>query len=132
MVKVSESTNRTLKSAFDLNREVENRWNGRVRSKVDEHADTDVEEFITEAKNEWMLADKHQLQGGIGITQNNIRLVEDTFDIVFVDIQEKVNRVHFFAQDQLSLGALFEQMIEETLNGVRYKTHACQLISCTS
>lgn len=94
-----------LKSAFDLNREVENRWNGRVRSKVDEHADTDVEEFITEAKNEWMLSDKHQLQGGIGITQNTIRLVEDTFDIVFVDIQEKVNRLHFFAQDQLSLGA---------------------------
>lgn len=94
-----------LKSAYDLNRDVENRWNGKVRSRKDEHADTDVEEFITEAKNEWMLSDKHQFQAGMGITQNTIRLVEDTFDVVFVDIQEKVNRLHFFAQDQVSLGA---------------------------
>ncbi len=93
-----------LKSTYDLNRRVENRWNGRIRSKVDEHADTDVEEFSTEAKNEWRLTDTHQLQAGIGITQNSIRLVEDTFDIVFVDMQEKANRLYLFTQDQLSLG----------------------------
>ncbi|MBI9062541.1 MAG: TonB-dependent receptor [Marinilabiliaceae bacterium] len=94
-----------LKSAYDLNREVENRWNGRIRSKLDEHADTDVEEFITEANNEWRLSDKHQFQAGMGITQNTIRLVEDTFDVVYVDIQEKVNRLHLFTQDQFSLGS---------------------------
>lgn len=91
-------------STYAIHRDVEVRWNGRVTSRIDEHADTDVDEWSLELKHEWQLAARHLMNGGAGIVHNGIQLVEDTFNIVVIDLHEQVNRLYLFAQDQWSLG----------------------------
>ncbi|MCU4174064.1 TonB-dependent receptor [Marinilabiliaceae bacterium N1Y90] len=72
-------------------------------TRKDLYAKNDVNELNAEWNNKFLLNEKHTLNSGIGLVQNTVVLNEDTFDIKYIDMISRINRLNFFIQDEFQL-----------------------------
>lgn len=92
-----------LYSHYSQLREVNNRRNTFKVVKVDDHAQNDVGELSVQWEHKYLLGEDHQLTSGMEYLHNDVVLYEDTFDIRYIDLSERANRLSLYVQDEMQL-----------------------------
>jgi hypothetical protein len=102
-----------LQSNYSLTRTSSyNKWSRLTKS---EDAKNDVGELNMKWENTLLAGEKHSFTLGFEWVYNDLILVEDTFDIEFIILSEKANRLNLFIQDCFS----FNKRLSLTA-GLRY------------
>jgi len=92
-----------------------------VNQKSDKRSENVLSEFKIKADSRFSINRNHTLEWGVGIYSNKVILVEDTFNVNYVNINEKADRYVLYLQDYMAIG---KNLILKT--GLRY-THAFNL-----
>ena len=75
-----------------------------VNQKIDKKSESILTETQLKADNRFPLTRSHTLEWGVGLIANSVSLVEDTFSVNMVNINEKASRYFMYAQDYMAIG----------------------------
>jgi len=93
----------SLQSDYYHTREV-SRLNRKIsRIRKDDDAQNDVSKLNVKWENKLLAGEKHTFTGGIEWINNDLVLIEDTFDIEYINLSERANRINLYLQDQMAI-----------------------------
>jgi len=75
-----------------------------INQRILDNSTNSIGEYTFENDNRYALNQTHRLEFGIGYKYNLVKLLEDTFNINMIDINEKGDRMNFYLQDNMALG----------------------------
>ena len=93
-----------LATTYSDEYQVKNTVNEKIRNQYQLNSKNLVDEFVAKIDNRFTLGSKNLLEVSGGFYVNRIELVEDTFDINVINLQEKARRFYSMVQDNIALG----------------------------
>jgi len=98
---------------------------------ADKRTDNRLGESSLKADNIFTIGGRHSLQTGAEIITNKVELVEDTFAINYLDMQNNSPRLNLYAQDVISINrwAVFTPGLRLTLAGLTKKVYSDPRVS---